>query len=128
MSRFVIDSWAWVEYLNGTQAGMKIKKVVENAHHELFTSIISLSEVVSFVHRKNMNSALAGDALLSNSTIVNISTDSAQQAGIFHAEMRRRIHDFGLGDAFVVMAAREMKARILTGDPHFKSLKEAIFV
>ena len=50
------------------------------------------------------------------------------QAGLLHAEMRKRIKDFGLVDSFILLAARELNAKILTGDPHFKNMKEAIMI
>jgi len=42
--------------------------------------------------------------------------------------MRKTAKDFGLADAYVLATARRLKSKILTGDPHFKSLKEAIMI
>jgi predicted nucleic acid-binding protein len=36
--------------------------------------------------------------------------------------------DFGLADAYVLATARKLKSKILTGDPHFKGMKEAVLI
>ena len=45
-----------------------------------------------------------------------------------HTEMRKTEKDFGLADAYVLATARKLKAKILTGDPHFKNVKDAILM
>lgn len=50
------------------------------------------------------------------------------QAGLLHFEMRKTLKDFGLADAFVLATARKLKSKVLTGDPHFESVKEAILI
>jgi predicted nucleic acid-binding protein len=42
--------------------------------------------------------------------------------------MRKDAKDFGLADAYVLATARRLKSKILTGDAHFKSLKEATMI
>jgi predicted nucleic acid-binding protein len=42
--------------------------------------------------------------------------------------MRKNSKDFGLADAYVLATARKLKAKILTGDEHFKPVKEAIMI
>jgi len=49
-------------------------------------------------------------------------------AGKLHAEMRKHIKDFGLSDAFILALAKTTNSKILTGDRHFKNVKEALFI
>jgi predicted nucleic acid-binding protein len=42
--------------------------------------------------------------------------------------MRKTEKDFGLADAYVLATARQLKSKVLTGDPHFKNLKEAVML
>lgn len=128
MSRFVVDSWAWMEYLDGTHTGLKVKKMLEKGDDEFFTSIISFAEIISRTKRKNMNVETAEDAVSSCSSIVDIDKEIAKEAALFHGEIRKKIDDFGLGDAFVVIAARRLGAKVLTGDPHFKGIKETVMI
>ncbi len=36
MTKFLVDSWAWVEYLEGGKAGRKVKEEVDDESNEIF--------------------------------------------------------------------------------------------
>jgi predicted nucleic acid-binding protein len=42
--------------------------------------------------------------------------------------LRKRIKDFGPADSFVLATAKVLKAKIVSGDEHFKNLKNVIFI
>jgi len=65
---------------------------------------------------------------LSNSQIVDVDEELSLQAGLLHFEMRKTVKDFGLADAYVLATARKLKSKVLTGDAHFKSVKEAVLI
>lgn len=127
MTKFVIDAYAWIEYLDGTDAGRRVTEILEN-NDGIFTCAVTLGEVVSKVARMGKDAKVAYDVLLSNSQVVVVDEELSFQAGLLHCEMRKTAKDFGLADAYVLATARRLKSKILTGDPHFKSLKEAIMV
>jgi len=126
--RYIIDAYAWIEYLAGSKAGEKVKSILEEEGNEVFTCAVTIAEVVSKIAREGFNFEVAYNILVSNSQIINVDADLSRKAGIIHSEMRKIKKDFGLADAYVLAAARKMKLKILTGDPHFKDLKEAIFI
>jgi predicted nucleic acid-binding protein len=125
MTKHVIDAYAWIEYLDGTDAGRKVTSILESSDG-VYTCAVTLAEVVSKVARKGKDAKIAYDVLLSNSQIVCVDEELSMQAGLLHSEMRKTSKDFGLADAYILATARRLKAKILTGDAHFKSLKEAI--
>lgn len=125
--RYLIDSWAWIEYLDGTKNGLKVKEILTQ-ENEVFTLILSLAEIISRAKRKEKDIEGVENAILVNSKIINVNVEIAKNAGLLHAEMRKTIKDFGLIDAFVLLTARELKAKVLTGDEHFKNFKEAILI
>jgi predicted nucleic acid-binding protein len=127
MSKHVIDAYAWIEYLDGTNAGRKVTAILEN-NYDIYTCAVTLAEVVSKVARKGKDAKIAYDVLLSNSQIVSVDDELSLQAGLLHCEMRKTAKDFGLADAYVLATARRLKSKILTGDAHFKPLKEAIMI
>ena len=127
MTKHVIDAYAWIEYLDGSDAGRKVASILEN-NNDYYTCAITLAEVVSKVARMGKNAKIAYDVLLGNSQIVDVDDELSLQAGLLHSEMRKTSKDFGLADAYVLATARMLKAKILTGDPHFKSLKEATMI
>ena len=49
-------------------------------------------------------------------------------AGLLHCEMRKSLQDFGVADAYVLAAARKLKAKVLTGDLAFKNVKDAVLI
>jgi predicted nucleic acid-binding protein len=127
MTKYVVDAYAWIEYLDGTDAGRKVTEILEN-NDDIFTCAVTLGEVVSKVARLGKDAKVAHDVLMSNSQVVVVDEELSFQAGLLHCEMRKTSRDFGLADAYVLATARRLKANILTGDPHFKPLKEAIMV
>jgi predicted nucleic acid-binding protein len=127
LSSYVIDAWAWVEYLIGSEHGAKINKFLDQSY-EVYTCAITLAEVVSKVAREKRDIVAAYNMLLSNSQIVNIDKELSLQAGLLHSELRKTLKDFGLADAYVLATARKLKAKVLTGDKHFKDIKDAIII
>lgn len=124
----VIDAYAWIEYFIESDKGKKVKKFVESPENEVFTSIITIAEVCSISKRENRDVELGYNTITNLSNIHFINLELAKEAGILHAEIRKKIKDFGLADIFVLLAARKLSAKIITGDPHFKGFKEAILI
>lgn len=128
MTKFVIDAYAWIEYLDGSEKGKKVTGVVENNLNEIFTSSATIAEIVSKFLRKNKDSKLALDSITSLSHIINITQEISISAGQIHFLVRNKNKDFGMLDAFVAATANKIKAKILTGDEDFRFFKEAVFI
>jgi predicted nucleic acid-binding protein len=127
MTKHVVDAYAWIEYLDGTVKGKKVNSILEG-NDDIYTCAITLGEVVSKVTRMGKDAKIAYDILLSNSQIITADEELSYQAGILHSEMRKTQKDFGLADAYILACARKLKSKILTGDPHFRDIKEAIMI
>ena len=128
MNKYVIDAYAWVEYLVGSEAGDKVRVVLEEENNEVYTCAVTVAEVVSKTARESRDFEAAYDILISNSQVVNVNEEISKEAGMLHSEMRKTKRDFGLADAYVLTVAKRIKAKVLTGDPHFKGVKEAILI
>ena len=122
----IVDSWAWVEYFEGDNK--KIKNIIENECNKIYTIGIAVSEIMSISKRKNKDVDEIFKALTSLSKIFESNILFYKEVGILHAEIKKKIKDFGLADTFVLATARILKAKILTGDPHFKKFKETILI
>ena len=127
MTKHVIDAYAWIEYLDGSTSGKKVASILET-NDAVYTCAITLGEVVSKVARMGKEAKIAYDVLLSNSQIITVDEELSLQAGLIHCEMRKTSKDFGLADAYILAAARKLKSKIITGDPHFQGIKEAIMI
>ena len=123
-NKFVIDSWAWVEYLNGTKSGSKVKERFDGGV-EAYTHLVTLAELASRYNRAGKDPADPKRVVLTLSKIHVPSTDDAYDAGLTHSAIRKRSPNFSLADAFVLQAARKLRATVITGDPDFRGIKEA---
>jgi predicted nucleic acid-binding protein len=128
MNRYVLDAYAWIEYLIGSKAGEKVRAILEEETTEVYTGAVTVAEVVSKTAREGRDFEAAYDIVLSNSQVVNINEEVSREAGVLHSEMRRTKKDFELADAYVLAIARRIKSKVLTGNLHFNGVKEAILI
>jgi len=126
--RFVVDTFCWIDYLEGNEAGEKVRKYIEDSSNEIIITLLNIAEISSVVARRNLDVNKVLNLVCSNSKLFSFNSEIAKQAGIFHAKMRKKAKDFGLIDAFILLTARKLKAKILTGDEHFRAFKEAILI
>jgi predicted nucleic acid-binding protein len=94
---------------------------------ESFTSAITLAEVVSTSARRGRPVDDKTAVIRSQSKVVVPSSDDAIGAGLLHAEMKKA-SNFSPADAFVLQLARKVGARVVTGDPDFRGVKEPEFI
>jgi len=125
-SRVVVDSWAWVEYFDGSSKGRKVEEFI--AKKEVWTSPVSIAEIISRYRRKRIAEGPAMDTLFSITRVETLSRDDAQEAGRIHAELKAVSPNFSLADSFVLQLARKFGCKVLTGDPDFRKVKEAEFI
>jgi len=123
-----VDSYAWIEYLDGSPRGARVRDILEDPHNGIITSPVTLAEVVSKFLRNRRDPRTAATAIEDNSTVPPIDSTLARLAGEAHSEQRKKQPDFGLADSFVLATARAKSSKILTGDPHFKGLSETVMI
>lgn len=126
--KYLIDSYAWIEYFEGSDEGEKAKNIIENPQNEIITNILNIAELSNYFKRKNINFDIYYKILISFSKIYNFDIEFSKEAGYLCAEIRKEIKSFGLIDAFVLLTARKINSKIVTGDRHFKGFKEAVFI
>lgn len=97
------------------------------------------SIVVAEVSRKLLREVEAGKESLdqrihhmefirASSQILNLTFDTAIKAGENAVEMKKKVTGWGLADSIVLIHARQADARVVTGDEHFRRVKEALFI
>ena len=131
--KYVIDSYAWIEYFRGTSAGAKAKQYIEE--EESATPTIVIAEL----SRKLLKEVEAGretpegrEARLRfikvSTIIVNLTEEIATLAGEIDVERRRKVKGWGLADSIVLATARKSKAKVVTGDEHFRDLADEVIL
>lgn len=132
----VVDTYAWIEYFRGTVKGEAVKRYLLSARG-VYTPSIVLAEIA----RKYLREGFSRDAVseklkvIANiSTIIPIDTELALEAGeaylelLEHSRKQKLKQKPSLNDAIVLATARRMKAKVVTGDQHFKNLRETLWV
>lgn len=125
--RYLIDSSAWIEYFSGSKEGEKVNEVL-NHDNEIYVISPIISEVIRNIRTKNKDYELAYESIIKNSKIFAITPKIAKEAGLMNVELRKRFTNFPLIDTLIICSAKELNAKILTTDNHFKHFKEAIIL
>jgi predicted nucleic acid-binding protein len=127
-NKYIVDAWAWIEYFRGSEYGAKLNDILEDPTTEVYTCAITVAEVFSKTARDGRDVEAAYDMLLSNAQVIKIDEQASKQAGLLHSKIRQTRKDFGIADAFILAAAGKLKAKIVTGDPHFQGLENTIMI
>jgi predicted nucleic acid-binding protein len=133
--KIVIDTYAWIELLLGSEKGKKVKELIENAQ-EAYTPSVVLAESARKFLREGIDEktiALWLEIIIAASVVTQIDLATALEAANCYVELAKKAkvskqNTPSLFDALVLATARINKCQILTGDEHFKNLPETIWV
>jgi predicted nucleic acid-binding protein len=126
----ILDSYAWVEYFLGSEKGMVVK---EHLNRE---PAITPDVVLAEVARKYMREGISGDNIkkrlyfiAAKSDIAVLDVDLSLAAAETWQELARDAKfQPSLTDGIVLATARRHQAKVLTGDLHFRGLKEVLML
>jgi len=122
---YVIDTWVWVEYYFGKIP--PVKEYIENNNNDNFTSVITLTEMIKFLHLKEEDMAVIQNVVHEigiRSLIVPVNEEIAILAG----DYRRDGFCGGIADTLILATARSGNHTVVTGDPHFRDLPDVVFI
>ena len=117
----LLDSYAWVEFFNGTEKGKKVKAFLEKEN--CFTSAISIAELSEWIERERLNRKEKMREIKTLSSVLSLDLELLELAGIVKIQKRRKEKGFGLIDAIILATAKTHGLKIVTGDKHFKEEK-----
>lgn len=60
--------------------------------------------------------------IIARSKIVDVSTEIALEAGKINFENKRKIKNWGMADSIILATAKNLNAKVVTGDNHFRNL------
>jgi len=117
---YLIDSFAWIEYFSGSTAGARAKSFIEGSRG--ITPTIVIAELSEKYQREKLAFDNDLDFIISRTRVIPLDTAIAEQAGALNHERKRGVRRWGLADSIVLVTARKHKARIVTGNEHFRDL------
>jgi predicted nucleic acid-binding protein len=92
------------------------------------TPTIVIAELSEKYRREKLAFVEDLDFIISKTRVVPLDTEIARKAGTVNHERKRKVPRWGLADSIVLATAREHKARIVTGDEHFRDLADEAIV
>jgi predicted nucleic acid-binding protein len=133
--KIVIDTYAWIELLIGSERGNKVKELMENAE-EVYTPSTVLAETARKFLREGTDEKTIGtwlEIITNASVITQIDSATALEAAKCQLELSQQAkiskqNTPSLFDAIVYATARINQCKIITGDEHFKNLPETIWL
>jgi predicted nucleic acid-binding protein len=128
--RYVIDSFAWLEYFMGSPRGEAAKEVIDNRTDEKFTPAICMAEVYA-KSLKSEGEAMAEtrrNFMRDRSAVAPLDEERAVEAAKIDVARKKEVNRWGLADSIVLATARELSARVVTGDSHFEGLKDVVMI
>jgi len=128
--KYVIDSYAWLEYFMGTSAGEKVKNIIDSFADEKLTPTICLAEIYAKVLRVDGigTAELQRTFVRTRSALMPLSEEIAIESAKIDVEMKKKIAGWGLADSIVLGTARLTNAKVVTGDEHFHNMSETLFI
>jgi len=128
-TRYVLDSFAILAYLNAEEGMPRVREVLGQAsdgRSSVYLSLINLGEVAYIVEReRGLAQAQETLGLIDQMPIEIL---PASREVVLAAAHVKAGHPIAYADAFAVAAAQSLDAVVLTGDPEFETVKELVRV
>jgi len=121
--KFIVDSYAWIEYFKASQRGAQAKGIIEKKENELLTLDVCLAEIKFWTLTEKMDFSQVQNIIKSNSAVIETFSNDWLEAASIKFEKRKKYKNFGLVDALLLVKQKQLNAIILTGDEHFKENK-----
>jgi predicted nucleic acid-binding protein len=124
---YVLDSFALLAYLGGERGMARVREILADSLHgecRACLSLISLGEVLYILERER-SLPKAQQALAAIEQLPLEILPASRDAVLAAAHVKARFA-ISYADAFVVAAAQERDAMIVTGDPEFAALQSLV--
>jgi len=124
----IVDTFAWVEYFIGSSKGAILKKNLSEKNNRHITMECCLTELVGYCKKNNKDYRPIIGIVKANSVLLPVTQELWIKAAQIRFRLRKKVKNFGLVDAIIAAKQEDLKCKIITGDPHFKTLKNVIYL
>ena len=125
--QYIFDTSAWIEFFEGSAKGEVVKTLL-NEKNIIISSDGTFAEIYSWADRNKYVAGTYIQAIRDGSKVFPIYTNIWVEAANHREKMRKIKKDFGQMDALLLAIQDVTGATIVTGDPHFKGLKNVIML
>jgi len=120
----LIDSWTWIEYWKGGKLAKAAAAYIEG-DEESVVSTVNISEVYFWVARYYDETKAAEKLKTVEKRCSIVAVDKEIAIGAAKIKIENKL---GLADSLIMATARHVHAKVATGDPDMKDLKDVIFL
>jgi len=133
--KIVVDTYAWIELLIGSEKGAKVKEILAKAD-EVYTPDIVVAETARKFYREGADEEPISrwiEAITDASVVTPIDSAVALEAAKCQSELIENAKSLkqntpSLFDAVVYATAKVKDCKVLTGDEHFRNLPEVLWI
>jgi predicted nucleic acid-binding protein len=133
--KIVIDAYAWIELFIGSEKGRRVKEIVESAD-EVYTPDTVLAEIARKYVREGADDKTVDarlETIIAASRVASVDAKVALEAAKCYLELvdsarKSKLNLPSLFDAIVLATGRTLKSKIVTGDEHFRTIAETVWV
>ena len=123
--KYVLDSYAWAEFFDGSEKGKKIKDLLKE---NTATSILVLAEFSDKCAREGREIETFVEFIQANTAILPLTQEIALGSGKLKVELRKTSKNISLADSIHFQTAKENGATFVTGDNDFKEVEGILFL
>lgn len=125
---YIVDTYAWIEYFMGSNEGLILKSLLDNRNNKFVTMECCLAELKGFCLKNDVDFAEFYAIIKRDSIILPVLNEHWLKAAEIRHETRKNVKDFGLIDSILMAKRNELKCKIVSGDKHFKGLKNVVYI
>ena len=127
MKQSVLDSYALLAYLQGESSARTVQRLLKEAEagkRQVSCCWVNIAEVLYVIARR-VGAGKAADLLQLLEQLPLHFLPADRDISLRAAEIKR-LHPLSLGDAFAAATALSQEAEVVTGDPEFHRLENAL--
>ncbi len=123
---YLIDSYALVEYFKGSAEGKRASQYIESGNSS--TTTMTIAELAEKYEREKLDFKEDLKFILSRIELIDLNFKIALIAGKINATRKKLVKDWGMADSIILATANFFGIKVITGDEHFKDIKEVIMI
>ncbi len=125
---YIIDTYAWIEYFIGSNRGEALRKLFLDDKNRFMTVECCLAEIRGWSIKNKEDFDRLFRIVRANSDIATVTEHDWISAAEERFEQRKTQKDFGLIDSVILVKQKEFNCKIVSGDKHFKGLRNVLFL
>ena len=125
--RIVFDTYAWIEYFEGSKKGEVVTEYLEKSN-KIYTPLVVLLELSYKADKEKWDFKKLLNFIKIKSEIIGINETFVFSFGNLYNTLKKQNRGFGFVDAVILNTAILNEAKVLTGDKHFSKVDRAILL